>query len=363
MNKKYINFVLTGDKNYVVQLAVVMTSILYNIKSTKYTPRFFLFTTDFSDKDIKLISKIKNFKDCEIVNFPMEKYLHYFKQIDVSTFKLQYISLATYFRLLMFKILPDDVDKCFYIDGDMIIDTDLSVLFDELKDNQLASVVVEVLAMSNKEITLKYLNEIDDFERFAKNPWKYPYFNAGFGLYNIRRAKELNLFEQMMDFLQRHPNPPYADQDTLNAVVGQKYAELLNYVDPAYNIFCDIDYSDTFASKLYSKEVLKYAFDNPKIYHFAGGNKPWVNKNVRHFYDVWWRYCKMSPFAKYKPKKHKSVDYTVRLLDVIPFVRYKSNEHNTKFYLFGIPLYGVHKDNKRNQYRLFNLIPVFKIKN
>ena len=78
MNKKYINFVLTGDKNYVVQLAVVMTSILYNIKSTKYTPRFFLFTTDFSDKDIKLISKIKNFKDCEIVNFPMEKYLHYF---------------------------------------------------------------------------------------------------------------------------------------------------------------------------------------------------------------------------------------------------------------------------------------------
>ena len=72
-----------------------------------------------------------------------------------------------------------------------------------------------------------------EFFLFSKNPLKYPYFNAGFFLVNIKLAKELNIFEKMFDFLNRHPNPPYADQDTLNAVIGQQYSDLINYLEPS----------------------------------------------------------------------------------------------------------------------------------
>lgn len=126
----------------------------------------------------------------------------------ISTFKNKYISLANYYRLLMFKILPEDVDKCFHIDGDMIIDTDLSITYDNLIEEKLASVIVEPLAMQHRKSILSHCYKIDDFKNFQNDALEYPYFNTGLFLVNIKLANELNIFEKMLDFLNRFPNPP-----------------------------------------------------------------------------------------------------------------------------------------------------------
>lgn len=118
----------------------------------------------------------------------------------ISTFKNKYISLATYYRLLMFKILPEDVDKCFYIDGDMIIDTDLSIIYDNLREEKLASVVVEPLAMQHKKSILPHCYEVEDFKNFQNDALEYPYFNTGLFLVNIKLANELNLFKKCLIF-------------------------------------------------------------------------------------------------------------------------------------------------------------------
>ena len=75
---KYINIVLTSDKNYTKIIGVTMTSILHNI-SKNIIPRFFLFTQDFSQKDLNEISKLKNQYNCEIINVPMENYIQLFR--------------------------------------------------------------------------------------------------------------------------------------------------------------------------------------------------------------------------------------------------------------------------------------------
>ena len=148
---------------------------------------------------------------------------------------------------------------------------------------------------------------MEDFKNFQKDALKYPYFNAGFFLVNIKLANELNIFEKMFDFLNRCPNPPYADQDTLNAIIGQKYSELINYLEPSYNVFCNMNYEQPFNDAFYNEEIIKKSFKNPKIYHYAGANKPWINMEIENYYDVWWKYLKLSPYRKLKNPKKKII--------------------------------------------------------
>ena len=58
MKNKYINFVLCGDKNFIIPIAVVIISILTNINKSRIA-RFFLLTTDFSYNEINTILKLK----------------------------------------------------------------------------------------------------------------------------------------------------------------------------------------------------------------------------------------------------------------------------------------------------------------
>lgn len=90
----------------------------------------------------------------------------------------------------------------------------------------------------------------------------------------------------MFDFLNIFTNPPYADQDILNAVIGQKYSNLINYLEPSYNVFCDIDYEQPFNDAFYSEKIIKASFKNPKVCHYAGANKPLINTKVNNYYDI-----------------------------------------------------------------------------
>lgn len=372
MKNKYINFVLTGDEKFVMPLSVSMSSILLNLSKDR-TARFFLFTSGFTEENIKKIEEIRSIRDCEIVNVPMEAYLHHFEDIDTSTMVLDYTTIATYFRLLMLDILPDDVDKSFYIDGDIVVDCDLSQIYDELSEDKLASVVVEILAMKDRENTLNHCYQIADFEGFVDNPFVRPYFNAGFFLLNIKMSKELHLFNNAFDFLSRYPNPPYADQDTLNAIIGQAHFDKLIYLHPAYNVFCNIHYQFPYDNAYYDNNIIVEAFEHPKVYHYAGSNKPWINRESVHFYDIWWKYCRNSPFkALEEPPisiKKSSVNnvndsYIVEkkyIAGVVPYLKIKKNSRRRRYYLFSvIPFHVVRIKKDVERHYLFGFLRIMK---
>ena len=297
----YINFVLTGDKNYVVPLSVLMTSILTNT-SKKFTPRFFLFTTGFSAANLKKINKLKEIRDCEIINVPVESYLHYFKNQDVNS-RLNYITQAAFYRLLLFKILPSNIDKCFYMDGDMIVAGDLARIYQQFPKDKLAAFVMTVWAMTHRKTMLTHLAQIPDFKLFNKNPYEAPYLNSGIFLINLKRAKKLKIFEKILDFLSHHTKLPYPDQDALNAVIGQRYHTEVVLLDPSYNVFCDIFYGTKWDTHVYTQKQIQKAFKKPIVYHFGGPNKPWINDKAAHHYQVWWHYWQLSPFAKSQRSK------------------------------------------------------------
>lgn len=362
LNHSLINFVLCGDKKYVKPLGVTITSILLNLNKNSY-PRFFIFESGFDEHDIKILKKVQKVRKCEINIIDIEQYNFLFQNIDTSTSNLaNYISVATYYRLLMLKFLPDDVDKCFYIDGDMIVDTDLYTVYNEFDSNKLLASVVEIYAMQFREEILKKHFRMQPFYKFAKEPFKYPYFNAGFFLLNVKMAKEEHLFNKAVNFLKNYPNPPYVDQDVLNAIIGQEYTDRISYLDPSYNVFCQPDLNIEYNNAFYSQDVIKKALKNPKIYHFGGANKPWINCFIPNYYSVWWKYCKKSPYKTLKqPIEYRVINFY--LFNFIKILTLKKYPLKDKYYFLGfIPCYRISKNNTRNVHYLFSVLPYLLVK-
>lgn len=336
MHNEYINIVLTGDKNYVTQIGVTMYSIVHNLSADRCA-HFFLFVSDWNEADKREIQKLQN---CKITIIDITQHLHYFQQVDLTTFKLEYIkSLSPYYRLLIPKILPTTVEKAFYIDADIIVDDDLAPIYDEMPDNKLLSAVIELVANADIGKVLNHLSEWKEFDDFNKDPRSAPYFNAGFFLMNIKLARELNVFDDFMKFLELHPNPPYCDQDILNAVCGQKHKNKMIYLPPKWNVFCDMVYNlNVYAKAAYNHHEVKYAFEYPSIYHYAGENKPWINDKVKNYYDVWHNYCELSPF-EVSHSISRTLWISVFLLPIIK-IRISKVNMSKKYYLFGFfPLY------------------------
>lgn len=342
MNKgtDFVNVVITGDGNYLIPIGVLMTSILENTETPERF-RFFVFTTDFSTDQWGKIETIARKYCCQTIQVPMKEYEYLFEKIDVSKFALDYVNIVVYHRLLILKVLPDDVRKSFYVDGDMIVETDLAELYDEFPINKLAAVVVEPLAMQNYEKTLSHLNLIDDFRPFRTERYQAPYFNAGFFLLNIELSKQYKLFEKAFDFLARYPNPPYADQDTLNAVIGQAYRKELVYLNPEFNVFCNIHYESKYDRAYYSEDLIRKSFQHPRVFHYAGSNKPWINRECLNHYDKWWEYCRKSIFSSLvEPPKPPKLRYSFLLFGFLPCVKFsyykKKHKLRERIALFGL---------------------------
>lgn len=295
MKNKYINIVYTADKNYTDIVGVSMFSVLKNLSKDKIA-RFFIFSQDFSEKNIEKLNKLKKKFNCEIINVPMEPYLNFFQHADVSKFQNKWITLAGNFRFLMFKILPEEIENCFYIDGDVLINTDLSKI--KLPENKIFAAIAEAQAMQFRRRILAHLEKYSDFEKFNKSPLEYPYFNSGFYLANIKKAKELNILDDIIDFTKRYPNPPFYDQDTLNAVFGQKYSDYIEYLPPEYNVFASVNFMlNTYDDTPFEDEALKNAIKNPKIIHYAGLAKPWLTTK-NNYNAKFWQYYFASPWKK-----------------------------------------------------------------
>ena len=337
---KYVNIVLTGDNNYVMPMGVAMYSVVKNLNSNSIA-RFFLLVSGWTEKEEAEIRKVQN---CEIIIIPVEKYLHYFKSADFKKMKLSYIkNLTPYYRLLIPKVLPQYVDKAFYLDADMVVDYDLSVIYNNFDEKSLLGAVIELVANAHKETVLNHLSKWREFSKFNKDHTKAPYFNAGFFLMNLVEARKLNIFDDFMAFLTKHPNPPYADQDTLNAICGQKYSDKMVYLDPSYNVFCDMNYDvNTYFKAAYSHYSIRQSFQNPRVYHYAGANKPWINKEVLHYWDIWNNYYESSPFYKNNDNKLGRVNKYWLSFCGIPLIRIKKHldDSSIKTYLFGfLPIF------------------------
>jgi lipopolysaccharide biosynthesis glycosyltransferase len=155
-----------------------------------------------------------------------------------------YITIETYIRLLLPVLI--NTDHVLYLDPDLIVRKNISLLFHSYAIGGLAAVPYNP--------NLKWIASRNELIGLTAN---HPYFNAGVLLLNLKKLRETNLFQQVLDYLKI--NPDSNDQDALNIVFADKYTKL----DNKYN---------------WTLHDLRSNID-PVIVHFAGPHKP----NIKFF--------------------------------------------------------------------------------
>ena len=251
-----INICFICDSGYVKPTAVAMESLKVN-RSRDAIYKIFVVETNLSDKDKELLTSLsrKNFL-VEIIHFVVPEVL---KNVNKS----RYVPISAMTKFYLPKIFKD-LDKILYMDGDVLVQSDLVDLY----KSDISSVYAGVV---------KDIRNVYDNGQLLKKLQIQPggYFNSGMMLLNLKRCRRDNITEQLIEYRLNRFNH-HMDQDALNGVMNGR----VKFFDVKYNLlppFFKI-LSAAQIMELYNTKQYRNINDNYKhaaILHLGGSAKPW----------------------------------------------------------------------------------------
>jgi len=240
------------DSHYIIPTAVAITSLLCNKNPNTYYD-IYIIAANLSDNEIKKLYELRESNtDIYIIKASLEKYL----EIYIS----RYITSATYLKFDLPDLIPNQ-DKVLYLDSDVIIQKDLSDLYEINIEDYYAGVVRDIGLIEND------LN--------IKN-----YFNAGVMPLNLKVMRENDLAKALLKIGKSVNNLTSHDQDCFNIYIHNKVKLLPLKYNCFYNYFLrfkdkyTLDYINKCFGTNYSSwdDIKKDSY----IIHLVGFDKPWI---------------------------------------------------------------------------------------
>lgn len=281
----YVPIVVNFNDNYSHVAGACLLSVIDNSTDTNFYEIFILGNKVSEKNQVRYQNMILGKNNFNI------KYVEISKAVNLDgIYNNYYFSLETYFRLFIPKIFSD-FKKVIYIDVDMIVRNDISNLMDfDLSGRALAGVQCYVM---QSFIANNVLSHVDTGSIEAKeycNSYlrltdSSKYIQAGVLVFNIKELNEISFTERVIEELDQ-PHW-FLDQDIINKIVDGNIT-LLPY---DWNVLHGNDNLGIMVESLplEIKEQYLHARINPSIVHFAGPEKPWINRNVE-FSDEYWKY-------------------------------------------------------------------------
>lgn len=263
-----MNIVLCSDNNYAPLMGVSIYSILKENAKLTQNINFFILDSKISQVNKQKLNRLIKLFNSNIFYIDTEK-IHFFIEESIS---VPVKSISTYYRVFLCTLLPKDVDKLIYFDCDSLICNGLEELWNiDIEDFHIAG-VVDVIPEQNK--TLIGLKNTDY------------YFNAGMLLINLKRWREENLENKMIEFVNFYKGAVrYHDQGIINGVCTKK--KVLN---PKFNVLTpfltmnkkQIIHYHKLKNYYYSDDEIKESKLHPVFIHFVPflTDRPWVKGNL-----------------------------------------------------------------------------------
>lgn len=258
LEMREINIVVGVNRNYIKPMSVMLISLLENNK--EYKINFNIFQDDFNNEDKEnILKRFNEYKNLDI------NYIDITNDLFKGLPTLEHISLSTYYRILAPKLL-EKYDKLLYLDSDLVVDGNISELWEtNIEDYAVAAVREDSLQANEERLGI---------------PKYHKYFNAGVLLMNSKMLREGNYEDIIMDYLYKNKEILlFSDQDALNAILYNKWYEISekwNY----HNYFVDARHSNLEEIKL----------DKPVIIHYTGPIKPWDKEKGSVLKNIYLRY-------------------------------------------------------------------------
>ena len=274
-----MNILYTFNDGFVPQIGAAIASVCENNKKVKDI-HFYLISYEISDDNKKKLNKlVKRYKrKVDIVDVDdLNKYFTF----DFDTGGWNQVILL---RLLMGEILPKDIDRIIYMDGDTIVRGDLCELWDlDLKE--------KVLGMSIEPT-------IDKKRIVSLDMGNHPYCNSGVLLVDLKKWRDSDVSQRIFEYYKKHEGRLFAaDQDAINGTLKEE----IMIISPKYNFYNIFNqYSYHFLKKqmkplnYISKEVFIDAVENPIIIHYLGEERPWRKGNSHKYRDDYKKYLSLT---------------------------------------------------------------------
>lgn len=358
-----MNLVFICDNNYALPTRTAINSVIKNKKpDTKL--HIYIIAVDLTTENIK---KFKTLATHNVSIEVIEK-TNSFAHVGLDHI---YVSKAALFKFSLPELLPDD--KVLYLDGDIIVQEDLSGLYNTNISGHYVAAVKDMAGMvlEKHHIRLNHHN----------------YFNSGVMLLNLKKMRENNITEKLLEAKRKDTLGHFMDQDALNLV----FKENVVYLPPIYNFMAAnlTQFSTDEIKKFYNTETLA----SPIVMHLTNVIKPWNNINATNS-ELWLQYvlpedlgCVLKNYfhnlniddlqdinenikrlsyenkrLNEKIKKMQKSKISARCKRMLKKLFYKNKNHKKKFRLFGIPLCSLKKQPGKKVFKILGLKLSFKDK-
>lgn len=285
-DKPIVPVVFAADDNYVPQLTTTVYSAMKNADPTYFYDVVILQRNIAWDKQERLRDFFKQFPNMSLRFTNVERELSGY---DLST-NNAHISIETYYRFLIQKLLPF-YDKVLYLDSDIVINGDISKLYNTDLQGKLLGAIRDIDFLAN--LNVKHGKRMGYAKNVLKMKNPYDYFQAGVLVLNTKAMRERYTIKQWLTYAS-NPAFIYNDQDVLNAHCE---GEVL-YLPWEWNVVhdCGGRVGNLFVqapNDIY--DAYMRSRNNPQIIHYAGFQKPWTDPDC-DFASIYWRYARETPF-------------------------------------------------------------------
>ena len=178
-----------------------------------------------------------------------------------------YYSLTTYYRFFIAEMFPE-YDKAIYIDGDTIVQGDVSELFDiDLEGNYLAACTDAIIPIT--DVFCKYTESVLGVSR-------YNYLQAGVMLINCDKFRTGYILDKFIQLLFTYNFTVAQDQDYLNVICKDH----IKFLDRKWNVETSCP--------------LELPIEEANIIHYNMAAKPWFYPDNPSA-DIFWSYASQTP--------------------------------------------------------------------
>ena len=276
--------VLATDNNYAPHAAVAILSALDMSTHPELLHFYVMESGNLNARNKELISQVAQSRGGRVEYISLDA-----RQLAWLPTNRRHISIVTYYRLVMHDFLPMDVERVIYIDSDVVVTDSLEKLWDiDLCKNPVGASPDEGGVLQRRRLRL---------------PLSHTYFNAGVMVFDLRQIRQMNLVEEVQQAFRR--NAEYItlqDQDLLNIVFCNRTFSL----PLRWNVNNRV-YTQNELDPAYSAEEALAAASLPGIVHFTDRIKPWHDKSINPFTELYWDYRNMTPWAENRVARFKRI--------------------------------------------------------
>ena len=272
-NNGDISICFSADNNYVQHLSVAIVSMLSNTKTSKRINIYVLNDGSITEENKKRLEKVVMLKEnAKLFFIPIDKKMFE----DFYILPKSHFTLATYYRYVIPTML-DKLSKLIYLDCDLVVCGDIEELWNTDVGSKYIAAVPDILGRENI-IRLGLDSE--------------HYCNAGVLIMNLEKMRADDIQNELIKCTyEKRDMIRWLDQDVINMVLQNK----MKYLDLSWNFqyFYDGSKAD------YTKEEVRNAAKNLKIFHYIGHIKPWDYSSHRPYSHLYFKYLKMTPWKNF----------------------------------------------------------------